>query len=69
MHPNRKLQKEWTEFGSDNFTIEILDNLEYDHNEAKADYKEDLALLQLMWEEKLILENKELYKKDYSFYR
>lgn len=30
MHPNRELQKEWTDFGSENFTIEILENLEYE---------------------------------------
>ncbi len=54
-HPNRELQKEWKERGEADFTIEILENLEYD--------KEDLALLQMIWEEKLAKENMEFYKK------
>lgn len=64
MHPNKELQKEWDEFGEENFTIEILENLEYDkEDEAKTDYKDDLALLQMVWEEKLAKEGLEPYKK------
>lgn len=63
MHPNRELQKEWNDFGFENFAIEILENLEYDKDESKTDYKEDLALLQMIWEEKLAKENMEFYKK------
>lgn len=63
IHPNRELQKEWLEFGSDNFTVEILENLEYDKDESKNDYTEELALLQMIWEEKLQKENMEPYKK------
>lgn len=63
IHPNRELQKEWQDFGAENFTIEILENLEYDKDELKTDYKEDLALLQMIWEEKLAKEDMELYKK------
>ncbi|MEN6350383.1 MAG: GIY-YIG nuclease family protein [Syntrophomonas sp.] len=62
-HPNRELQKEWEEFGPENFTIEILENLEYDDAEAKTDYKEDLNLLQMIWEEKLANQGMEFYKK------
>lgn len=62
-HPYRELQKEWSDFGSDNFTIEILENLEYDNDESKTDYKEDLALLQMIWEEKLTKENMKFYEK------
>jgi hypothetical protein len=61
MHPYLELQKEWNEFGPDAFTIEILENLEYE--EDKTDYTDDLALMQMMWEEKLAGENKEFYKK------
>ncbi|KUO75287.1 MAG: hypothetical protein APF77_22400 [Clostridia bacterium BRH_c25] len=64
MHPNKELQKEWKEFGSGNFTIEILENLEYDKDESKTDYTEDLALLQMIWEEKLVKKNMELYRKN-----
>lgn len=60
-HPYRELQKEWNELGSDAFTIEVLENLEY--KEDKTDYTDDLTLLQMMWEEKLAGENMELYKK------
>lgn len=62
-HPNRELQKEWKDFGAENFTIEILENLEYGKDESKTDYKEDLALLQMIWEEKLSKQKMELYKK------
>jgi hypothetical protein len=54
MHPNRELQKEWEEVGSENFTVEILENLEYDKDEAKTNYSEELSLLQMIWEEKLV---------------
>lgn len=63
MHPYLELQKEWNDFGSENFTIEILENLDYDKDESKTDYKEDLALLQIIWEEKLVKDGVELYKK------
>ena len=59
-HPYRELQKEWDNFGSENFIIEILENLEYDNDES---INEDLALLQMIWEEKLTKENMEFYKK------
>ena len=62
MHPYRELQKEWNEYGENNFIIEILEKLEYDKDESKTDYKEDLALLHIIWEEKLAKEGKEFYK-------
>lgn len=63
MHPCRELQKEWNEFGEDNFVIEIPEKLEYDKDETKTDYKDDLALLQMIWEEKLAKEGMEFYRK------
>lgn len=62
-HPFKELQKEVTEFGVDNFTIEILEELEYDEDESKTDYSQELAILQIIWEEKLAKENYEFYKK------
>lgn len=62
-HPNRELQKEWNEFGLEKFSVEILETLEYDKDESKTDYKEDLALLKMIWEENLAKENMVLYKK------
>lgn len=63
MHPYKELQMEWTEYGPENFAIEILENLTYDKDESKTDYTEELALLQMIWEEKLTKENMEFYKK------
>jgi hypothetical protein len=60
-HPNRELQKEWKELGEDGFTIEILEKLEYDKDASKTDYSEELELLKMMCEEKLMKENKEAY--------
>lgn len=60
-HPCGELQKEWNELGSDAFTIEILEELEYE--EDKTDYTDDLTLLQMMWEEKLTSKNMKFYKK------
>lgn len=62
-HPCRELQKEWKELGESKFTIEILENLEYDKDESKTDYSEDLALMQMIWEEKLTREGLEFYSK------
>jgi hypothetical protein len=63
MHPYLELQKEWNELGEGNFAFEILETLEYDKDESKTDYTEELALLQMIWEEKLAKENMEFYKK------
>lgn len=52
-HPNRQLQKAWREKGAANFSFEILEKLEYDKDETKTDYSEELAILQMVWEEKL----------------
>ncbi len=62
-HPNRELQKEWKEFSKDNFVIEILEYLDYDKDETKMDYSEDLEVLQLIWEDKIAKKNIEFYKK------
>ncbi len=63
MHINRELQKEWRETGADSFAVEILEELPYDEDEAKTDYTGELALLQMIWEEKLTREGLHLYKK------
>lgn len=63
LHKNKELQKEWNDLGSDNFTIEILENLKYDKDETKTDYSEELKVMQFIWEEKLIQQNNEFYNK------
>jgi len=62
-YPNRELQKEWKDYGEGSFSIEVLENLEYDKDETKTDYKDDLALLQMDWEEKMAKNEIEFYKK------
>lgn len=62
-HPNLELQKDWGKHGEANFTVEVLEVLEYDKDEAKTDYSDELALLQMIWEEKLAKEGMEFYKK------
>lgn len=52
-HPDRKLQSEWREQGAAGFSIEVLERLDYDKDEAKTDYSEELELLRLIWSEKL----------------
>ncbi len=63
-HPNRELQKEWNELGEESFVIEILEQLPYDEkDQEKEDYSQELALLQIIWEEKLAGEDKVFYMK------
>lgn len=62
-HPNRELQQAWKEQGEDSFTFEILENLEYDKDESKTDYTEDLELLRMIWEEKLTGQGIIFFKK------
>ncbi len=51
-HPCTSLQKDWKEFGEDNFKFEILSEIE--HREGvTVDYKKDLKLLEKMYLEEL----------------
>jgi len=61
-HPVAELQKEWKERGKDCFTFEILEKLEYDEDKSKTDYSEDLTLLRMIWEEKLLKKGLKFYK-------
>jgi hypothetical protein len=57
-HTNKELQQDWKEFGSDQFSFEILDLLKpkedqvMDQQQLKK-VKEELALLEQMWLDKL----------------
>lgn len=62
-YPNRELQRQWKEQGESGFTIEILEKLEYDKDESKVDYHEELDILKLEWEENLMKKGMEFYKK------
>lgn len=60
-HPNRELQKAWKEHDEQNFTIQVLEKLDYEEDESKTDYSEELALLEMVWTEKLAKNNIEFY--------
>lgn len=62
-HPNKELQKEWKEFGEDNFDFRILETLDYDKDEVKTDYSEELNIMEIMLTEKLSEKNMKLYNK------
>lgn len=61
IHPNKELQASWKENGEAGFTIDILDKLEYDKDETKVDYSEELNILKLIWEEKLLKQGMSFY--------
>ena len=50
-HPNRTLQAEWREFGSDSFSFEIVDELAATEGPSH-DYRADLQFLEEFWLEK-----------------
>lgn len=49
IYPN--LKKDWKEYGPENFTVKVAEVLEYDKDESKTDYSEDLAVLLEYWKE------------------
>jgi hypothetical protein len=51
-HRNQSLQAEWHQFGGENFSFEILDEITPRENPAH-DYQADLAFLEEFWLEKL----------------
>ena len=60
-HPHKELQKDWNHVGPEQFEIMVLEQLEYKDDEVYLDHKDDLALLKLIWQERLIADNKKLY--------
>lgn len=51
-HPNKLLQAEWNESGSEDFAFEILEEL-LSRESSDYDYKADLTCLEGLWLEKL----------------
>ncbi len=49
MHVNARLQADFDQYGLDAMSIEVVEGLDYDKDESKTDYKEDLEVLQEMW--------------------
>lgn len=51
---NQRLMEDWRQYGPEGFAVETLETLEYDKdNDAKTDYREDLAILKDFWREEL----------------
>jgi hypothetical protein len=51
-HPNKELQKDWNEFGPDQFTFEILETVPV-KEDPNFNLKDELTLLEEIWLEKL----------------
>ena len=51
-HYNKELQKDWNTYGRENFTFEILEQLET-KDDPTYDYSKDLAVLEELWLEEL----------------
>lgn len=52
LHMNRELQEDYTKYGEENFSFEVLDTLEPKDDPAYK-YDEDLKTLEDLWLEKL----------------
>ena len=50
--PNKNLQEDWKKYGETSFEISVLETLEYDKDETKTDYVDDLSVLRDLWSEK-----------------
>jgi hypothetical protein len=61
-HPDRELQRDWDELGSEAFEFEVLDRLK-PRNEPAYDPTEDLRVLKEIWLEKLTAAGEPLYKQ------
>ena len=52
LHPDKELQKDWVELGSENFAFEVLDQLQ-PKEDPTVDPSDDLSILKDIWLEKL----------------
>lgn len=48
----RNLQQDWNACGQEAFDFQVLEELDYDKDESKTDYREDLKILREFWQEK-----------------
>lgn len=62
-YPNRELQKDWNDSSPDDFEFTILETLEYDKDESKTDYSEEVNIILFMLTEKLSEDNMVQYSK------
>lgn len=61
-HRNKELQKEWNDFGEENFVFEILSEIE-PKKEGHKDYNQEVKVLQEMILEELKIEDHKLYNR------
>lgn len=52
-YPCKSIQRDWSEFGSGQFTISVIETLPYDETGNRTNYSEDLKLLLEICHEKL----------------
>ena len=50
---NPKLQKDWSEYGSGAFVLEVLEELKKGNTQTDAEFKADVSILKEMWFEEL----------------
>lgn len=48
-HPNKNLQKEWTAFGQENFTYEILSEIKQVDTKTMEQYRKEAKQLEIMF--------------------
>lgn len=61
MHRSRELQQDWKRYGEHDFSVQVLDTLEYAADESISDYADELADLRAIWMDKLSGEGAEFY--------
>lgn len=49
---NLRIAKDFKEFGGENFTFEILEEIEMEDGQSTNEFKEDLKTLEEIWKEK-----------------
>jgi hypothetical protein len=55
------IQNDWTAFGAEKFSFEVLEEITKGENQTAEEFKSDLFLLKKIWAEKLAGEKKDLY--------
>ncbi len=53
LHPNINLQKEWNEFGQENFIYEILSEIKQDNTKTVEHYRKEAKQLEILFMEDL----------------
>ena len=51
-HMNKGLQQDWNDYGEENFSFEVIEQIEPDDGLLR-DYKDDISVLEELWLERL----------------